>query len=254
MPIFPLTTRRTAMDARHAGARGRERILLVATAMMEVYDEVEEIPGGDRFAWFYSKYVPWYGISVILAELCTQTRGPLVERAWFVCEAVFERWASRVAGYRRGPLWRPVARLRDCAQKARIKELAAQGIVDPALATGEKKGVWGLASMAPGYTPRRDAQWRKLHDAGLALALNDEDTPADIQALIPPPEEPATNPLPAMGKTPELDFPPSSVPPLSNIDPLQPEDWDTFLASAWPGGHVPADDMLWTSEDLGFGT
>ena len=252
MPIFPLTTRRTALDARHAGARGRERILTVAIAMLELFDETEAIPLGQRWSWYWEKYVPWYGISVILAELCTQTRGPLVERAWYACEFVFERWASRVAGSRKGPLWKPVARLRDHAQQARIQELAAQGLVDPALATGRKKGVWGLASMAPGYVPRRDAQWRKLHDAAIALAVNDEDTPLDIRALIPLQEE-AEHPPMAGGKTPSLDFQPSYIPPPpGNIDPIQPEDWDTFLASAWPGGQAPAEDMLWTSEELGF--
>ena len=172
----------------------------------------------------------WYTLAVLLAILCTQTRGPLVARAWHAVESNYERWARSIADSRRGPLWKPVARLYDRARKARGRELAREG------------GPPG-PSMAPGYVQRRDARWRQLHDAAMRVACDNCDVPA-LATFEGGNEGEPLNPV--------QDLPPD---PLATGVPLPTDvewnDWDAFLASTWASGPAAkADDMLWTPSEL----
>ena len=48
---------------------------------------------------------------MVLAELCSQNQGPLVQRAWAIVDQVFEPWAANIADSKRGMLWRPIQKL-----------------------------------------------------------------------------------------------------------------------------------------------
>ena len=65
--------------------------------------------------------IQWHPLAVALAELCTQSSGPLVDRAWRVVDTVFPLWSEHVADTKRGRLWRPIKKLHKKAQAVRLE-------------------------------------------------------------------------------------------------------------------------------------
>ncbi|KUI57087.1 hypothetical protein VP1G_04455 [Cytospora mali] len=107
----------------------REHMLQTAVAIMEL-QAFGPISAGldpaefrERFMWWQDGYVQWHPLAVALAELCVQTEGPLVDRAWSSVERVWTRCGDRVADSRKGALWRPIKKL---LRKARERRAEAQ--------------------------------------------------------------------------------------------------------------------------------
>lgn len=106
----------------------REHMLQTAIAIINLQTLG---PGGgfsavdyaDRCMWWQDGYVQWHPLSVALAELCVQTEGPLVERAWRTVDRVLPLWRNKVADQKGGALWRPIRKL---ARRAREKRAEAQ--------------------------------------------------------------------------------------------------------------------------------
>lgn len=105
----------------------REHMLQTAVAIMELQafgppdisaDEYEE-----RFSWWKDGYVQWHALAVALAELCVQTEGVQVERAWATVDRVLPLLSHKVADSKRGALWRPIRKL---LRKARERRAEAQ--------------------------------------------------------------------------------------------------------------------------------
>ncbi|KFH46474.1 hypothetical protein ACRE_027320 [Hapsidospora chrysogenum ATCC 11550] len=120
----------------------RETMLRTAVSVMELSDRMSGYPPWKgRFDWWTHCYVQWHPLAVALAELCIQTEGELVERAWRVVERVFPLWSYTVADSARGPLWRPIRKLYKKAKEARtagsIKGLAIND--DPATSTSTQR-------------------------------------------------------------------------------------------------------------------
>ncbi|KAF2092289.1 hypothetical protein K490DRAFT_23165, partial [Saccharata proteae CBS 121410] len=109
---YPIQTKRLAFKSK---ATKRE-ILVNATNYLASTIDLEESPLSVNFRWYYETYVLWHPIAVTLAELCVQTRGPDVERAWRVVDAVYGAAQERVTDV---SLWRPVKKLYEKAKKAR---------------------------------------------------------------------------------------------------------------------------------------
>jgi hypothetical protein len=82
----------------------------------------------ERFRWWGATYVQWHPLAVALAELCAQTRGPLVERGWRIVESVYPKWALVVADSKRGALWRPIRKLYKKAKGARAAALKEDAV------------------------------------------------------------------------------------------------------------------------------
>ncbi|KAI3324823.1 hypothetical protein HD806DRAFT_56535 [Xylariaceae sp. AK1471] len=100
-------------------AVSRESTLRTAISIMELADFVETGPYSDRFRWWSDTYVQWHPLAVALAELCTQTQGETVERAWQVVEDMFPRWSGMIADAKSGSLWRPIRKLYKKAKAAK---------------------------------------------------------------------------------------------------------------------------------------
>jgi hypothetical protein len=75
------------------------------------------------FRWLTTIWISWHALAVVIAELCVQTEGPLVERAWRLVDAVFEETARHIADSNHGRLWRPIKKLMNRAQVVRKKYL-----------------------------------------------------------------------------------------------------------------------------------
>ncbi|KUI70198.1 hypothetical protein VM1G_05820 [Cytospora mali] len=107
----------------------REHMLQTAVAIMELQTfgpisaGVDPVEFRERFMWWQDGYVQWHPLAVALAELCVQTEGPLVDRAWSSVERMWTRCGDRVADSRKGALWKPIKKL---LRKAREKRAEAQ--------------------------------------------------------------------------------------------------------------------------------
>lgn len=105
----------------------REHMLQTAVVIMELQAfgpsdvSVEEYE--QRFSWWKDGYVQWHALSVALAELCVQTEGVLVDRAWATVDRVMPLLSHQVADSKKGALWRPIRKL---LRKARERRAEAQ--------------------------------------------------------------------------------------------------------------------------------
>lgn len=107
----------------------REAILQTAVGVMELHEHKHDtFKKDERFRWWAATYVQWHPLAVALAELCVQTRGPLVERAWKVIETVYPNWALVVADSKRGALWRPIRKLYKKSKGARAAVLRQDAV------------------------------------------------------------------------------------------------------------------------------
>ncbi|KAI1815557.1 hypothetical protein GGS20DRAFT_327682 [Poronia punctata] len=108
-----------ARAAGNGGGVTNESTLRTAISIIELHEFMQTGPYSDRFRWWTDTYVQWHPLSVALAELCTQTRGETVERAWQIIDNVFPRWSATIADAKRGNLWRPLRKLYKRAKTAR---------------------------------------------------------------------------------------------------------------------------------------
>ncbi|KAI1135981.1 fungal-specific transcription factor domain-containing protein [Hypoxylon sp. FL0543] len=122
-----------------AGIFPHEATLRTALSIMELNEYLGKGPYGDRFSWWSDTYVQWHPLAVVLAELCTQTKGELVDRAWRTVEDVFPRWSEVIADTKSGTLWRPIRKLYKKAKAARTGA-AAPGAPDIATSAAVAEG------------------------------------------------------------------------------------------------------------------
>ncbi|KAJ5010394.1 Bikaverin cluster transcription factor bik5 [Colletotrichum sp. SAR 10_99] len=117
---YPFTPRAAVAAAKPRVAR--ETMLRTAVNTIELV-EFSTSTYRERFGWWIDSYVQWHPLAVALAELCVQTRGELVERAWKVVDRNFSEMGARIADTRRGTLWKPLKKLLRKARAARAEAL-----------------------------------------------------------------------------------------------------------------------------------
>ncbi|OHE93724.1 fungal specific transcription factor domain-containing protein [Colletotrichum orchidophilum] len=117
---YPFTPRASTATAKPRVAR--ETMLRTAVNTIELV-EYSSATYRERFGWWIDSYVQWHPLAVALAELCVQTRGELVERAWRVVDRNFHGMRERIADTRRGTLWRPLKKLLRRARAARAEAM-----------------------------------------------------------------------------------------------------------------------------------
>jgi hypothetical protein len=98
-------------------------ILHLSVEVMEKAIEVSLDPCANPYRWHSTIWVQWHALAVMIAELCVQTEGPTVERAWNIVPAAFEETARYIADSDTGRLWRPIKKLMSRAQEVRRKHL-----------------------------------------------------------------------------------------------------------------------------------
>ena len=98
-------------------------ILRLSVDVLERIYLLQTDPAGSHFRWLSQTYVQWHALAVTIAELCVETEGAMVERAWAIVEPAFEQMAHHVADSDRGMLWRPVKKLMSRARGVRQKYL-----------------------------------------------------------------------------------------------------------------------------------
>lgn len=132
----------------------REHMLQTAVSIMELkalsFGGGAGSDYGERFAWWQDGYTQWHALAVCLAELCVQTEGALVERAWAVVDRAAPVFGDKVADARRGALWRPIRKLLRKARERRAEAQARRLRIDG--------GGQGAAAPASGQGPAQAAQ------------------------------------------------------------------------------------------------
>ena len=98
-------------------------ILRLSTELLEVGQKVYLEKSAKQWAWYV--WVQWHPLAVTLAELCSQTEGPLVETAWRAVDIAYNLFVGVVADTRRGMLWRPIEKL---YKKAKANRAATQAL------------------------------------------------------------------------------------------------------------------------------
>lgn len=104
----------------------KETMLRTAISIIELRERMTKNQWEDRFAWWTDTYVQWHPLAVALAELCVQTEGELVEKAWVVVERTFPSSREHIADTAKGSLWRPIKKLLKKARAARTEALLKQ--------------------------------------------------------------------------------------------------------------------------------
>lgn len=90
-----------------------------------------------QFRWVSRIWVQWHALAIMIAELCVQTTGPIVERAWAVVNDVYEESARHIADSDKGRLWRPIRKLMNKARMVRAKHLENTVTISGTLPTEE---------------------------------------------------------------------------------------------------------------------
>ncbi|KAF5974301.1 transcription factor [Fusarium coicis] len=101
----------------------KETMLRTAISIIELRERMTKNQWEDRFAWWTDTYVQWHPLAVALAELCVQTEGELVDKAWMVVEKTFPSSREHIADTAKGSLWRPIKKLLKKAKAARTEAL-----------------------------------------------------------------------------------------------------------------------------------
>lgn len=101
----------------------REQSLKVAISVLDISEQLETNKAVSNFNWFFHTWVQWHPLAVALAELCRQTQGPLVVKAWSVIDKIYQKLGDRVADAREGTLWRPIRILYKKAQAAQQRDM-----------------------------------------------------------------------------------------------------------------------------------
>ncbi|KAF7543833.1 hypothetical protein G7Z17_g10431 [Cylindrodendrum hubeiense] len=101
----------------------RETMLRTSLSLMDLRQRMTSGAWGDRYAWWTDTYVQWHPLAVTLAELCVQTEGELVDRAWEVVDRNFPASRDHIADSAGGSLWRPIKKLLKKAKSARAEAL-----------------------------------------------------------------------------------------------------------------------------------
>ena len=135
---YPLRARDQPIFANATPDQTLRTAVSILEIMMDLY---ENNPNSSQFKWVGRTWVQWHPLAVILAELCIQTEGPLVDRAWTVVGIVWNKYAERVVDTEGGNLWKAMKKLLKKAQAARkeaatrreiqIGGIAAQVVANP---------------------------------------------------------------------------------------------------------------------------
>lgn len=97
----------------------RSRCLRHVVELLTIADTIGTNEYASRFNWHFETSVSWHPLAVALAELCTQTEGPLADEAWRVIDKHWQVWSVRIASSQEEKMWRPVRRLLKRAREAR---------------------------------------------------------------------------------------------------------------------------------------
>ena len=199
----------------------REHMLQTAVAIMELQScgppsaAMSVLEFRERFIWWHDGYIPWHPLAVALAELCVQTEGPLVDRAWKTIDRVMPSWSDKVADTRKGALWRPIRKLlRQARQRRAEVQMRKLGISEP----GQQGSAGQVHPTQPPPPPQAQARETVQPHAG----LGQQAVPAGLPAHSPtPPSVPArATAVSRASPNPATQLGPTGIPLSQDFGPM----------------------------------
>ena len=174
-------------------------VLNLAIDCLRKHREILTDPRTEPWRWF--AWVQWHPLAVALAELCSRTEGPVVDRAWEVVDDAFQRYSQKVADTEKGMLWQPIEKLmKKARQNRRMAQMANLNLHErgePVTINAQNSDTFsGFSTINPplqqqGYVPTADAmsrtQWARstgLWNVGVLGPGSMSPTPAVTQNSI----------------------------------------------------------------------
>ena len=100
-----------------------DRLFLTSVEVIEYSRLLETENATRRWGWLFATYQQWHAMAYVLAQLTVRTKGPEVERAWPIIDAVFKEWHEGDPTTKKGMLWKPLRKMMVRARAARAQEL-----------------------------------------------------------------------------------------------------------------------------------
>ena len=211
-------------------------VLNLAVDIMEKHNEILTTPFTEPWRWFI--WVQWHALAVAIAELCSRTEGPDVERAWEIVDVAFQQYADVVADTKRGMLWHPIEKL---MKKARQNKKLAQM---SKLSLDEKKGASvNEPSMLPSPKIHRDVPMSDFGEERLNIGPSNASANSGWNTGILGPGSIQTSPAPISQQSNPFStyIPAMTTAPSTASIPLDPSQFSGAEDSNFPL------DMAWTN-------
>lgn len=209
-------------------------ILHLSVEVMEKSIQVSMDSSTGPFIWISTIWVQWHALAVMIAELCVQTEGPTVERAWAVLDSVFEETAQHVADSNKGRLWRPIKKLMNKAQAVRQQHLEEIAGSPNSIPNGEALESFSQKVSWPN-TQIPDSNVMGMEPAPEPKLLDDgSDLVHQLQQRLPSTEPIAINwdPWLATGPSDQMDY-------NNEMNQMAWTNWETFIDDFQANGEFP---------------
>ena len=179
----------------------KDHLLMTAVECMEYCNILDKDSIAARWKWaFKNAPVHWYGLAATLAQLCVQSRGPFVDRAWAIIDLVYEDWSARLAKSNDYKAWRPISKLRRKAQSQRTKAL-----LEPMNTTLSTQAQYPSSQSETGFFNDIQIPYM-VAGSQAAVSLPHGQTPRFDQTLAS-----GTHQLPTIAGDPDAGFPSSDM-------------------------------------------
>lgn len=133
--LYPMQRMSTTLES-----QPRTRGLKYVVDLLSIVESLAANEYARSFHWHYNTSISWHPLAVALAELCSESTGPLADEAWRVIDKNWARWSIRVASSQEEKMWRPVKSLLRRARQARQRS-QPQSYQLQALSLSENNGV-----------------------------------------------------------------------------------------------------------------
>ena len=103
----------------------RKEVLQLATDILRYHQDAICNLAFANLRWITKAWVQWHALAVVLAELCVQTSGPMIESAWAIAESYYEETTEYVSKPKPRRLWLSIKRLMKRARAVRQQHQAS---------------------------------------------------------------------------------------------------------------------------------
>jgi hypothetical protein len=107
-------------------------IMEISTKLLEVHAQFQS---AELSPWIWNRWVPWYSLGVVLAELCVRPNGEYAERSWAAAKQTYNRYARLLCNPDSGMPWRPILKLMSRVQRQRKNNAHGSSSVSPPTVT-----------------------------------------------------------------------------------------------------------------------
>jgi hypothetical protein len=107
-------------------------IMEVSTRLLEVHAQFQS---AELSPWIWMRWVPWYSLGVVLAELCVRPNGEYAERSWAAAKQTYNRYAHLLSNPTSGMPWRPILKLLSRVQRQRQTDARGSSTESPQTVT-----------------------------------------------------------------------------------------------------------------------